>query len=162
SGAVPLTQWVSRLQEPRGGPTHRARSAAPAEEVEVIARVRPEGRHLSKSAKSGPPREPPRPAPPPPPGWRRWLLLIGAGITVALLLGPAMTSGQGESLSYSEFTARVDADQVAEVTIDENGAVEGKLTNGDAFTSRVPTVMDNRALIEQLQDQDVDVSATHS
>jgi cell division protease FtsH len=66
-------------------------------------------RHLSGTARPGPPPDrPPSPAPPPPPAWRNWLLILGLLVTVALFLLPVPTTGKVEQLSYSQLkmTAR--------------------------------------------------------
>jgi cell division protease FtsH len=52
-------------------------------------------RHLTGTARSGPPPDrPPAPAPPPPPRWRSWLLIAGLLVTVALFLLPIPTTGK--------------------------------------------------------------------
>lgn len=129
----------------------------------MITRVRWPWRHLSASAKSGPPNEPPKPAPPSPPRWRRWLLPIGLLITFMLLLVPGRLSGPAPTpLTYSAFLSKVDAGQVGSVTIDDKGAVSGKLSNGKTFTSQIPTALNSSQLEQRLQSKGVQIKATQS
>ncbi|MGF7235092.1 MAG: ATP-dependent zinc metalloprotease FtsH [Frankia sp.] len=132
----------------------------------MIARVHlgPNGwRHPSAPAKSGPPKEPtPKPAPPPPPGWRRWILPIGVIITVLLLFAPAMLAGKTSSYTYSQFTQKVNAGQVASVTINDKGGVDGKLKTGTSFTSQVPVALDTTGVLANLQAKKVAVKATRT
>ena len=118
-------------------------------------------RHLSASAKPGPPNDPPKPAPPSPPRWRRWVLPIALLITIALLFIP-FNATPTTSLTYTDFTSRVAAGQVTSVTIDSTGAVTGTLKDGTPFTSQIPTVLDSTALTAQLQANKVQVKATEA
>jgi hypothetical protein len=60
-------------------------------------------RHLTGTARSGPPpNRPPSPAPPPPPAWRNWLLIGGLLVTVALFLLPVPTAGKVVQLVFGE------------------------------------------------------------
>jgi cell division protease FtsH len=60
-------------------------------------------RHLTGTARSGPPPDrPPSPAPPPPPAWRNWLLIGGLLVTVALSLLPVPTAGKVVQLVFGE------------------------------------------------------------
>ncbi|MCM3882720.1 ATP-dependent zinc metalloprotease FtsH [Frankia sp. R82] len=127
----------------------------------MISRVRVGGVHHSAPAKSGPPHDPPpKPVPPPPPAWRRWLLPVGLLITLVLLFGRGLfVAAPSTSLSYTDFVTRVTAGQVRAVTLDDKGGVDGTLTDGKKFTSRIPTVLDNPTLVGQLQAKRVQVKA---
>jgi len=100
----------------------------------------------------------PPPPPPPPPGrgqhngpqpptkraggWPRWALPVILAVLVGLLLfNQLWPSDDGENLSYTEFIAKVEADQVAEFTL-TNGSntISGELTDGSKFRT---TVRDN-------------------
>jgi cell division protease FtsH len=138
----------------------------------MIVRVRLGLRHASGPARSRPPDEPSqpgggqqRPPAPPPPRWRRWLLPIGLLLTVLLLLWPGFIGGrwaQPQTLSYSDFVAKVDAGQVQSVTIDDKGAVKGTLTDGKDITSQIPTALNTSQLENQLRAKNVRISASQS
>ncbi|GAB3979508.1 ATP-dependent zinc metalloprotease FtsH [Actinoallomurus acanthiterrae] len=121
------------------------------------------GRHSTRSAKPGPPNEPPKPAPPTPPSWRGWLVPIGIGITLLLLLGRGMSAKPPETLlSYSQLVTDVNAGQVTKVRIDDTGAVSGTLKSGKHFTSRIPTALNTSQLEGQLRAKGVNITATRS
>ncbi|MEU8006044.1 ATP-dependent zinc metalloprotease FtsH [Catellatospora sp. NPDC049111] len=126
----------------------------------TFGRARLSGRHLSAPVKSGPPREPPRPAPVPPPWWRRWLLPAGLVLTTLALLVPMLVRPSPQPLSYSEFLAKLDAGAVASVTVDQDGALRGKLSDGAVFNSQIPTALDPAPLTAQLRDKNVEITAT--
>ncbi|WP_007509426.1 MULTISPECIES: ATP-dependent zinc metalloprotease FtsH [Pseudofrankia] len=129
----------------------------------MISRVRLPGVHHSAPAKSGPPRDPaPKPAPPRPPLWRSWLLPIGLLITALLLFVPSMSGGGTKSFDYSDLLKRVNTGTVASVTINDKGAVDGKLKDGTTFTSQIPTALDTTALSSQLQSKGVAVKGTQT
>ena len=98
---------------------------------------------MSATAKSGPPRETPRkPAPPPPPAWRRWLLPVGIVITTLLLFVPVMSKpASPQRLVYSDLVNRVNAGHVASVSINNLGAVTGRLGSGQQFKSQIPIAL---------------------
>jgi len=129
----------------------------------VISRVRLPGVHHSAPARSGPPRDPaPKPAPPKPPMWRNWLLPLGLLITALLLFVPAMSGGGTKTFDYSDLLTRVNAGTVASVTINDKGAVDGKLKDGTEFTSQIPTALDTTTLSTQLQAKGVAVKGTQT
>ncbi|MEV7013355.1 ATP-dependent zinc metalloprotease FtsH [Streptosporangium sp. NPDC051022] len=130
----------------------------------MITRVRLRGRHTTGKAKPGPSNEPPPPsAPPPSPGWRSWLLPIGMLVIAAWLLVPLVLGGTAtRSYSYSDFTAKVDAGQVKTVTIDEQGAVTGTLSDGTRFTSQIPTAPNAAQLESRLHAKHVQTTATQA
>ncbi len=120
-------------------------------------------RHLSTSARSGPPREtPPKPAPTPPPKWRRWLLPVGFVITAALLFAPSLFPKQATSYSFTQFTQQVDAGKVQAVTVNDKGAVTGTLKDGASFTSQVPTALDTQGVLDRMESKNVEVKATRA
>jgi cell division protease FtsH len=126
----------------------------------MIAALRLPVRHLSGSARPGPPDDtPPRPPPPQTPSW--WLLLLPVSIVLALIAVPLMlTEGQGtRSLTYSDFAGKVSAGQVRTVTIDDHGGVQGTLSDGKSFTSRLPTALNNAAITQRLQAKGVKITA---
>ena len=104
-------------------------------------------RHLTSPASPGRSRDPaPKPAQDPPPRWRWWFPLIGLLATVLLLWSPSVKTTPTVSLNYSTFIARVDANKVATASIDPNGAVAGRLKNGDNYTTQIPTVLNDSEL----------------
>ncbi|PJN38778.1 cell division protein FtsH [Streptomyces sp. CB02959] len=126
----------------------------------MITAVRLSGRHATRSAKPGPPREPPTPqAEPRAPGWRPWLLPIALVAIFVLLLGRAHNPA-GTSLTYSAFLGKVDTGQVKTVDIDDKGGVSGKLKDGRKFTTQIPTALGNTGLAQQLHAKNVDVTAS--
>ncbi|GAA0280478.1 ATP-dependent zinc metalloprotease FtsH [Actinomadura nitritigenes] len=115
-----------------------------------------------KSAEPGSPREQP---PPRKPTVRLWLLLAITVLLVIFLFAPALLTSrqrQSENLSYTDFSARVDAGQVRSVSVDNKGAVEGKLTDGRAFTSRIPTALNTSDLAQRMQARRVKITATRT
>ncbi|ADP80476.1 ATP-dependent zinc metalloprotease FtsH [Pseudofrankia inefficax] len=129
----------------------------------MISSVRLPGVHHSAPAKSGPPRDPaPKPAPPKPPMWRSWLLPFGLLLTALLLFTPHMAGGKTKALDYSDLLGQVNAGKVASVSINDKGAVDGKLKDGTSFTTQIPTVLDNTTLASQLQAKHVTVKGTQT
>ncbi len=119
--------------------------------------------HRSNPAKSGPARDPaPGPARPRPPAWRVWLLVIGVLLTLSLFARPATMPGTARTRHYAftTFVNQVDANQVKTAAIDPNGHVSGQLTNGDRYTSQVPTAIPDTQLAGQLQAHQVQVTGT--
>ncbi|MEU9119977.1 ATP-dependent zinc metalloprotease FtsH [Streptomyces sp. NPDC048506] len=128
----------------------------------MITAIRLPGRHPTRSAKSGPSREPPKaPASPPTPTWRPWLLPIALMIMFLVLLMRSQSS-PATSLSYSHFLGKVNTGQVKTVDINDKGAVEGTLKDGRKFTTHIPTALDNSSLEQQLRSEKVDISASSS
>jgi cell division protease FtsH len=116
-------------------------------------------RHQSTSARSGPPKEPPKPGPrKPTPRWMNFIWLAGLVATAVLLFVP-FGSSPTTSLSFSEWKAKVDANQVKSATIDTSGKVTGQL-NDQAQTdyeSRIPTALNDNTLAATLEQHNVDV-----
>src|SRR6266498_841772 len=117
---------------------------------------RPCHSHRSSPAKSGPPPDRPKPpAPPPPPRWRAWLPAIGLLISIFIfsLLSGGMRQNRPQELSYTDLKAKVAAGQVQSISIDENGHVEGKLSDGSRFTSGVPTALGDTELAKLVDER---------
>ena len=77
------------------------------------------------------PRQTPRPpgpgTKPPEPGWR-WIVIVVIGLLLATVVLPLLIHGGGKSLSYADFKAKVDANDVATANINNNdGHISGKL-----------------------------------
>jgi cell division protease FtsH len=115
-------------------------------------------RHLTGTARPGPPPDrPPSPAPPPPPAWRNWLLILGLLLTVALFLLPVPTGGKVEQLDYSQLKSDIAAGQVQSVKIGPDGGVSGKLTNGTKFTSSYPINLQDPQFAQLLDQHHVQI-----
>jgi cell division protease FtsH len=115
-------------------------------------------RHLTGTARPGPPPDrPPSPAPPPPPAWRNWLLILGLVLTVALFLLPVPTGGKVEQLDYSQLKSDIAAGQVQSVKIGPDGGVSGKLTNGTKFTSSYPINLQDPQFAQLLDQHHVQI-----
>src|SRR5690349_17075497 len=129
----------------------------------MITRIQLGHTHLSRSVEPGPPKEPPKPTPPPPPAWRRWLLPIGMLILLALLFWPSfLRSSPTTKYSFTTFQSKVTGGDVKSVTIDSNGSVTGKLSNGSEFTSQIPTVLDRAPITQDLNAHHVQITATQA
>jgi len=116
--------------------------------------------HLSNSAKSGPPTDPPKPpAPAPPPGWLHTLWLVGLVMTLLLLFLPG-TPAKTTALTYSDWKAKVDANQVKTAGIDPSGKVTGELTDKSRYSARIPTALRDDALAGELAQHHVSIKGT--
>src|SRR5438128_222811 len=94
------------------------------------------------------------PAPPPPPPWRNWLLYVGIGATILLFFLP-IGGGKASQLTYTEFVNDVTANRVKTATIDANGKVSGKLTDGTAYTTQIPVALQDPNLSTLLRQHNV-------
>ncbi|MFF4622687.1 ATP-dependent zinc metalloprotease FtsH [Nonomuraea jabiensis] len=129
----------------------------------MITRVWFRGRHMTGKAKPGPPNEPTPPSstPPSPAGWQRWLLPISSLIVLVWVLAIITTTGSGgKTYSYTDFVGKVTAGQVQAVTIDDQGTVSGRLSDGTRFTSQIPTALNVSQLEPQLRDHHVQITGT--
>jgi cell division protease FtsH len=97
---------------------------------------------------------------PPPPKWRGWLLPIGIVLTAFLLFRPG-TQASSRRLSYTDFINQVTTNQVSTAAISPTGAVSGKLKGGAAYSSRIPTALNNNALSPLLVGHKVQVTGTN-
>ena len=111
--------------------------------------------HRSAPAGQGPPnrinkldRRPPTPTPTPPrPRWPLWLVLGGAVLLGTLLLfHPGIEGSTTRDFSYSGFVSEVTANKVSTATISSTGLVTGKLSNGVAYSSQIPTALNDNTL----------------
>ena len=126
--------------------------------------------HRSTPARQGPPnrinklgKRPPAPAPPAAPRWPLWLLLGGAVLGALLLLfHPGIKGSTTRDFSYSAFVSEVTANKVSTATISSTGLVTGKLDNGVAYTSQIPTALNDNALSPLLLTHSVQVTGTNS
>ena len=126
--------------------------------------------HRSTPARPGQPnrinkldKRPPTPAPPKAPRWPLWLLLGGAVLGALLLLfHPGIKGSTTRDFSYSAFVSEVTANKVSTATISSTGLLTGKLDNGVAYTSQIPTALNDNALSPLLRTHNVQVTGTNS
>jgi cell division protease FtsH len=119
-------------------------------------------RHRAGPAQKGTPDgRRPAPAPPSPRRWQLWLL--PAGIVVAALLFFVHPGASGTSVrdfSYTSFVSEVTANKVSTATITSAGAVTGTLSGGTAYTSQIPTALNDSSLSALLLGHKVAVTGT--
>ena len=96
------------------------------------------------------------PAPPPPPRWRPWLIWIGLAATLFLFFFPVGTGST--ELTYTQFLDKVGANQVETATIDANGGVTGTLSNDDAYSTQIPTALQDTNLSNELRQHHVQIT----
>jgi cell division protease FtsH len=85
-------------------------------------------------------------SPPPAIGRRRWLPFAGVAATLLLLRTLGAHRVPSRPYSYSTFLSQVQANHVKTATIDPAGAVAGSLTNGTAYSSQIPTALQDPKL----------------
>ena len=117
--------------------------------------------HRSSPAKSGPPNDPPQPPPArkPPPRWLHTLWVVGLVLTVLLLFAPS-SKPSTTSLTFSAWSAKVDANGVKTASIDESGKVTGVLKDNKHYQSRIPTALNDNTLAATLLAHHVTVTGT--
>jgi cell division protease FtsH len=82
-------------------------------------------------------------------------------LTLSLFVRPAMTGAvPTRAFSFTNFVTQVDTNHVKTATIDPTGQVAGLLTNGDRYTSQVPTAVPDTQLSSQLLAHKVQVTGT--
>src|SRR5580693_9745599 len=109
-----------------------------------------------------PPTPTPTPTPPTPSRWLLWVVLGGALLGTLLLFHPGIGGSTTREFSYSGFVSEVTANKVSTATISSTGLVTGKLDNGVAYTSQIPTALNNNALSPLLLTHGVQVTGTSS
>jgi cell division protease FtsH len=135
--------------------------------IVVMAPLPPTTRILAAMSQ----QSPPPPPPPPSPGRSsrgsgtggreslpRWSIWVLAGVVLAVLVLPTfMNRTDRQQIDYSDLLARVQQDEVREITWDNNdGSITGELENGTEFESNGPLEPseEDRALFRE---HDVDV-----
>ncbi len=89
--------------------------------------------------------------------WRWWLLPAVLALVVAGLVG-LWTVDPAEELAYTEFVELLEDGEVARITVDDDGRVEGDLEDGTAFETVVPPFVQEE-LEQRLLEQEVEVEA---
>jgi cell division protease FtsH len=92
--------------------------------------------------------------------WLRWLLigLVVFGFTA--VVSTVVDVPTDDALTYTEFVEAVDDGDVERVTIDPDGRVDGEYTDGEAFTTTIPTALRQEQLTQTLRDEGVAIEAT--
>jgi cell division protease FtsH len=117
--------------------------------------------HQTNSARAGEPKDRvPAAAPPPPPRWRVWLLPIGVALTAVLLFHVGSSTTKAKDFTYTAFVNQVTANGVSTATISTTGGVTGKLHSGAAYTSQIPTALNDDSLASLLVTHKVSVTGT--
>jgi cell division protease FtsH len=117
--------------------------------------------HRSTSARPGRPQSPGRTPPPPSPPRRLvWLVLIGITFAAVAFLPQIMKAAPPRNFTYTDFVNEITTNQVATASISTSGAVDGKLTSGSAYTSRIPTALNDSSLSAVLLEHKVQVTGS--
>jgi cell division protease FtsH len=91
-----------------------------------------------------------------------WLLPVGLAGTALLFLFHGAGATSARSFSYTSFVSEVTTNMVSTATITSSGAVTGKLHGGGAYTSQIPTALNNSSLSALLLSHKVAVTGTSS
>jgi cell division protease FtsH len=91
------------------------------------------------------------------------VLVAGIIVSALLLFSPSMSSGTSpQKLNFTTFVNDVTANQVKTASINTSGHVSGTLTNGQKYTSQIPTALADQQLAPLLQQHNVQVTGTTS
>jgi cell division protease FtsH len=86
--------------------------------------------------------------------------LLVAFISLFFIFRPGSRGASAQQLSYTGFVTDVTANKVSTAAISAGGAVSGKLTDGKAYTSQIPTALNDASLPNLLLGHKVQVTAT--
>ena len=89
-------------------------------------------------------------------------MLGGLVLGSFLLFHPGFKSPATRDFSYSGFVSEVTANKVSTATISSTGLVTGKLHNGVAYSSQIPTALNDNALSPLLLQHKVQVTGASS
>ena len=89
-----------------------------------------------------------------------WILPIGAALALLLLFHSSSKSTPTRVLSYTGFVDEVTANKVSTATITSTGSVTGTLRGGTAYTSQIPTALNDTSLSPLLRAHKVQVTGT--
>jgi cell division protease FtsH len=81
-------------------------------------------------------------------------------VVVALYFAPTLTETKPQTFSYSTFVHEVTTDRVATATITDTGSVSGTLVGGAAYSSRIPTALNDNTLTPLLLAHKVEITGT--
>jgi cell division protease FtsH len=83
-------------------------------------------------------------------------------VTLLLLFAPAFKTTPTKSLDYTQFLARVKAHGIKTASINPTGGVTGTLKGGEAYTSQIPTALQDTQLAGLLKADDVAITGVGS
>ena len=134
---------------------HRTTPARPVPPKKP-ARPGPAKKSVPPAKKSVPPTPVPLSSPP----WWRWLWPAGIAIAflALLLFRPGAGGTPAQALNYTSFVSDVTANKVSTAAITPAGSVSGKLHDGSAYTSQIPTALNDNALSALLLGHKVQVT----
>ncbi|HMC37492.1 MAG TPA: ATP-dependent zinc metalloprotease FtsH, partial [Actinomycetota bacterium] len=89
---------------------------------------------------------------------RTWLLYLGILATIVLFFLPIGTRPSNQ-LTYTQFLNNVTANRVKTATINANGGVTGTLANGTAYSTQIPTALQDPNLSTLLRQHNVQIIA---
>jgi cell division protease FtsH len=89
------------------------------------------------------------------------LWVVGLILTILLLFAPSSTPAT-TSLTFTDWKAKVDANQVQSATIDPTGKVTGQLTDKTHYSSRIPSALNDNTLAAELTQHHVTISGVTS
>ena len=93
---------------------------------------------------------------------QRWLwftAILLLALPVTAWLSQSFFEAGPDDLTYTQFLSAVDEGDVASVTIDADGRIEGTRTDDSEFTTVAPTAVEDTQLIEALQQAGVEIQA---
>src|ERR1700691_1495034 len=156
-----MTAWPADHQPedaskgvPFVNPWHRPPPTRPGPPRKSVPPARPR-----PPKKSGPPAPVPPPAPP-----SQWRWLLPAAILIAfvalLFFRPGAGGGPPRAVTYHGVVGYVSAGKVSTAAITATGSVSGKLLDAKAYTSQIPTALNDNALSALLLGHKVQVTGT--
>ena len=89
-----------------------------------------------------------------------WLLPIGIAVTALLFFVHGASGTSVRTFSYTGFVSEATTNMVSTATITSAGSVSGKLRGGSAYTSQIPTALNNSSLSALLLSHKVAVTGT--
>ncbi len=89
-----------------------------------------------------------------------WLLPVGVALTALVLFRQGGQTSSARSFSYTDFVGQVTSNTVSTASITSTGVVSGKLISGAAYTSQLPTALNDTSLSALLLEHRVQVKGT--
>jgi len=88
------------------------------------------------------------------------VLALAVAFAAILLFHSDAKAAPTRDLTYTGFVNEVSTGKVSTATISSTGSVTGKLSSGEAYTSQIPTALDDTALTPLLLGHKVEVTGT--
>jgi len=85
------------------------------------------------------------------PRGRPWLVLAIVGVTIIAVRAFSVQGPSTRVYDFSSFLSQVQSNHIRTASIDPNGAVSGILTNGHAYSTQIPTALQNPQLSNVLR-----------